>query len=599
MSNKRENDILENYKAYKELNKALVEKEINANKALVEQNNAFLKNYYNKIDKRRIAERSHGQNITEARNYFFGNALKGIYIGALEAATLNDEGLFLAEQMVDSYISENGGYDTIMSNVKADTYLLAKIRRLVEDAAEDEVNNLESAEDDIENTEDIEIKEFPEDEKDEVEVANDTKLTTANITDIVSALNKAGLEVVNKGEEADNFKESQPETDTNKPELDVDVNVDDTTTGTDEEIDIKEPEVPEDNTTTTDSEPTTDAVPDNTEDTAGAENNSEPTVADTATTEAPSTPDAATDQPTTDAEPAAEEDKTNSEPESEPETDDNDNEEDELDKDLADADKIESEKDNKVAEDDNLDPDSIAVNDDSDEDSDDDEDLDIEDDVEDDEESDENNNGIDDDLEEDEDDEEIEDIDVDGDGDEDFGDVDEPDDTVNVDPNKTMMDELENEKEVQDAVELIRNRVADAEEAFIKRNQEDKQKMDELLSKISHNVATVEKIANDNSDKAESDKKTLEESTRMYKQKINEMSLKSTTIFDKMTRNISESIIKDPKKVELFLNESGTPDFGLITETAKVMYAFLETLNTLQLEKVDGEYIRKAISGLI
>ena len=112
-------------------------------------------------------------------------------------------------------------------------------------------------------------------------------------------------------------------------------------------------------------------------------------------------------------------------------------------------------------------------------------------------------------------------------------------------------------------------------------------------------MATVEKIAGDNSNKAESDKKTLEESTRMYKQKINEMSQKSTTIFNKMTRNISESIIKDPKKVELFLDESGTPDFGLITETAKVMYAFLETLNTLQLEKVDGNYISKAIAGLI
>ena len=50
----------------------------------------------------------------------------------------------------------------------------------------------------------------------------------------------------------------------------------------------------------------------------------------------------------------------------------------------------------------------------------------------------------------------------------------------------------------------------------------------------------------------------------------------------------------------MFINEStGTPDMSYIVETSKVMYAFLETLNTLQLEKIDSDYIKKAMNGLI
>ncbi len=559
----RKNEILESYKAYKE-SKALRESKYEeVKKTTANKKTEFLKEYYKIREKRELSEREHGKLLEAAKNYYFGNALKGIYIAALEAETLTDDALYLAENMVDSYIKENGGYQAIMGNVKADTYLLAKIRRVVEDAAEEEVKQLEDGDKEIDEVEDIELQDSPEDEKNSIEVSGETKLTTANINDIVNALNQAGLEVVKKGEDADNFEESQPETPETKPDIEIEDNQEEETT-----------------TVTTEEEPaeTTTAEP---------EENTEETT--TTTTE---------EEPVEDSEAEHTEDKA------EEESPEEDSEEDEFDKDIEVADKNNEEKEEDF--DDTIDPDAVKIQD-SDE-----EDIQIDDSEEegekdsDDEDYTEDDDQSDADFEEGEAEETSEDdegIDIDGDGDPDVGDLDEPEETVNVDPNKTMMDELEDEKEIKDAVELIRTRVADAEEAFIKRNQEDKQKIDDLLSKISKNVATVEKISSEDgedSKEVESAKKTMEESTLMYKKQINSIrDDKPMSIFEKMTRSISESIIKDPRKVNMFINEATqTPDFGLITETSKVMYGFLETLNTLQLESVNSKYILNIINNI-
>lgn len=584
-SKREKNQILENYKAYKKMKQ---ERFATFENARVEEENKrrqFLKEYYKIRDKRELTDREHGRLLNEAKNYYFGNALKGIYIGALEAATLTDDALFLAETMVDDYIKENGGYNAIMNKVKVDTYCLAKIRRVVEDAAEEDVKNIEDGNKEIDDTEDVEFAQEPEDEKDSVEVSQDAQLTTANIEDIVSALNQAGLEVVKKND-ANNFKESEPE-DTEAEEI-PETPAEDIL---EEPAEDQAPETPGDmdmpdgNSNGAEEPPVEDKAP---EEPSGAE---EPAVSETPgdTTAAASSDDSAEepDELEQDIE-AADKKEEDEKKEAEAEKD---QEENELDRDLETA--KESEDDDE--DEDTMDPDAIKVHDDED-DLEGDEDAELDSDEEGDEDLDDVDDEElgDDDLGDDEDD----DIDIDGDGEDDIGDVDEPEATVNVDPNKTMMDELENEKEVKDAVELIRTRVADAEEAFIKRNQEDKKQIDDLLSKISKNVATVEKISQDD-EKSKAAKKTVEESTLMYKKAINKIQQdKPMSIFDKMARNISESIVKDPNKVNMFLNESGLPDFSLITETSKVMYAFLETLNTLQLESVDGPYIKKLIDSI-
>ena len=554
---KRVNEVLENYKAYKESRNNFLGKFESARVAEAKKRDEFIAKCYKIRENREAKEANHGKLLNEARDYYFKNALKGIYIGALEEATLTDDAIFLAENMVDTYVAENGGYTNIMQKCKADTYLLAKIRRVVEDAAEEQVDNLEDEEKDIDDLEDIEIEDEAEDEKDSLEVEDKEEITTANIEDIVQALNQAGMEVVKK-DDADNFKDEEPANDETAPEVEAPADVD-----TPEADSIEDTEAPVDNLDMNDTQDDATKVDAPADDTTAAPS--------TDVEEAPATTDAVPEE--------------NKEEEKEEE------EEDELTSDLDAAEELEDEEEEDFE--DTMDPDSVSIQDDE-EDSDDDDlgDDDLE--------------GLDDEEEEDDElsddlgeDEESEDIDIEGDGDPDIGDIDEPEPTVNVDPNKTMMDELENEKEIQAAVELIRTRVADAEEAFIKRNQEDKEQIDALLSKISQNVATVEKISNDDSTEAAEAKKTVEESTIMFKKAINKITYdKAVGIFDKMTRTISESIIADPAKVNMFLNESGQPDMRYIVEASKVMYGFLETLNTLQLESVDSPYINKIINNL-
>ena len=158
-----------------------------------------------------------------------------------------------------------------------------------------------------------------------------------------------------------------------------------------------------------------------------------------------------------------------------------------------------------------------------------------------------------------------------------------------------IFDDLENEDDVQKAIELIRTRVADAEETFIRNNAEDKKKIDELLNKISTNVKTVETMAEKDPKKAQ----VATEAVRECKRKINDVyKEKSFTVFGKMASILTENIVKDDAIRESYTTEDGTLDVDLAVESAKVMYGFLETLNTIQIEKVDEKYIANIINGM-
>lgn len=427
----RENELLESYKSLKENREKraqLFENSINKRNL---ENKKFMKNYYSIRESREARDKEHGKLLNEARNEAFADILKAIYITAIEAATLTDDGLLLAESMVDSYIKENGGAFAILNKSKNDTYLLAKIARIVEDTAEAEVEDIESIND--EDLKDTKV-EYKDDEEIETPDKKESDATTDNekidnseaeksSEDLVAKLEKLGYKVEKKEESSK-------------------------------------------------------------EETTPIEDNSE---------------------------------------------------------------------------DENVD--SVDSCDETEEDLDNDGDP---------------------------------DIDIDGDGEDDF-DIDEPDDTVNLDPKQTMFQELEKEKEVKDAIELIRTRVADAEQAFINRNAADKKKIDQLLSKISNNINTVEKIANDD----DTNSKIAKENAVIAKRKIDEITNnKPLTIFERMTRNLTGSIIKNESIKDKYLTESGEIDTPLIIESSKVMYAFLETLNTLQLEDINSKYIQNILSNM-
>lgn len=420
----RDNEFIESYRALKE-NK--IRREQEREKAYNEKADLYAKSkndYYSLMESIEEKRRRHGQLMESAKDNALSTALKAIYITALEASTLTDDGLILAENMVDSWIKEKGGAARVLAETRNKTYFLARLAQIVEDAAEDDVKKVEDADND----------DGKEEEKKEDKKESDEKET-------------------------------------------------------------------KDDSDTEDKEETS-------EDT---------------------------------------------------EEDDSSDDEDESDDDDGIGDVDEDESDDDVGDD----PTLGFEDDDAEESTEDDDSSDVGDEI------------------------------IDG-GDEE--DISADDITVDGDTENSgkIFDELDKEEDVKKAIQLIRKRVADAEETFIKNNAEDKKKINELLGKISDNIKTVEDM-----DEESTEAKIAEESAMIYKRKINNITEnRPLNIFEAMTRNLSRSIVKTESMREQFLNEDGNIDTTSIVESARVMYGFLETINTLQLEKVNEAYIKDVLDNM-
>lgn len=523
---RREHDALESFRSLHENNARLAKEEVRKINEANEAKANFMNNYYINKDIRARKETEHSKLLEAARNDGLAIALKAIYITALEAEAMTDNGILLAESMVDGWIAEQGGASKILnSRVANKTYLLSRLTQIVEEYAITAVNEIESDEEDTEE----EVKETEDDKKED---------SSKNIEDIKKFVDSADKEQLK------DFIYNMLHDIEDKTE--------------DKSDDSKEAEDADGKEDAADATDTDDSKEDKSDD--------------------ESKDDESEDK-----------DKDDSE---EDDSDDKKDSDDETDDDLADLDiEVTGESDDK---------------DDSEEDKSEDEDKDDSDDEKDSEDKDDDDDDdladteielTDDEVDEDEDANEDDDIEdalgepLDDDGID--ADITVDGDTEN---NGKIFDDLKKEDDVQKAIELIRSRVANAEETFIRNNAEDKKKIDELLNKISSNVKTVEELDGKNDAKAE----VAKEAATIAKRQINDIksSNKVLTVFEKMSRILAENIIKNPQAKEMYIEESGALDTYLVMESAKVMYGFLETLNTLQLENVNEEYIGKVIADM-
>jgi hypothetical protein len=59
-------------------------------------------------------------------------------------------------------------------------------------------------------------------------------------------------------------------------------------------------------------------------------------------------------------------------------------------------------------------------------------------------------------------------------------------------------------------------------------------------------------------------------------------------------RSLNKDIIRDDVLKEHYIEENGKLDMDTIVESAKVLYGFLETLNTIQIgRKIDKAYLEE------
>ena len=432
---KRENNFLEAYKALDKLKDARLHSRATKQELITQAYEDFEKKYFTIKDKKEARDRQHGRLMEAARNDALGTAIKAIYITAMEAETLTDNGIILAESLVDNWIKEKGGAYRILSECKDKTYLLNRIHSIVEDTAKDEVDEIEDIEKDNEE-EKSEKKEEKEEKKDDSFEKDD--------------------------DEKDSDSEDKKDDSKSKEEDDED-NEDDDKDDDEEKKDDEDDEKSSDPLANTDFEDSEDDEAELPDDATTTEDDNETDIADDITDDLEKVPD--------------------------------------------------------------------------------------------------------------------KDITVDG----------------NEENNGKIFDELEKEEDVQKAIALIRQRVADAEETFIRRNAEDKKQIDELIGRISDNVKTVE----DMDDKESTESKIAEEAVRMDRRRIKDITEnRRLSVLEKMSRNLTAGIVKDYAIREQYLDENGRVEISATYESAKVMYGFLETLNTLQLEKVDTKYIQEVLDNM-
>ena len=197
------------------------------------------------------------------------------------------------------------------------------------------------------------------------------------------------------------------------------------------------------------------------------------------------------------------------------------------------------------------------------------------------------------DNESDEDDSEVdEDIDIDDDSLEDNS-----NDDLTAETKEEMLNKLEEEEDTDTAIDIIAQRISKAEEEFIKKNADDKQKIEDIVDGINDRINGAKADPN-NSDE---DVEELEQEAAIeMKRKINKIrDDRPHTVFEMMVRQLSEGIMNDTGAInEEYTDESGKINMESVVEVAKCVYGFLEFVNTVQLEKVDEAYIKHMIENM-
>ena len=150
---KRENAFVEAIKFVRERNNKLVEENEAKIKERIHEHSKFMNDYYKIKQSRLDKQRERIQLYESAQDQELATAIKAIYITALEAESLTDNGILLAEELVDKWIASEGGAAKIIRENKNKTYLLNRICTIVEAAAREDLKAIYEAEE--EDKEDI------------------------------------------------------------------------------------------------------------------------------------------------------------------------------------------------------------------------------------------------------------------------------------------------------------------------------------------------------------------------------------------------------------------------------------------------------------
>jgi len=156
--------------------------------------------------------------------------------------------------------------------------------------------------------------------------------------------------------------------------------------------------------------------------------------------------------------------------------------------------------------------------------------------------------------------------------------------TFTIDPliKDDFFEELDMD-DYKDASIAIRTRVTDAVDEFIQKNIEDKQELKDIIQDTQDKIlaAKTEEIK--------------EGYTQISKQKMSKIrNARKINIFEAMVQELSKGVIRRNDLREVYTN-NGKLDMDKIVESCKIMYTFLETVQTAKMANIDEEYIENIL----
>lgn len=158
-----------------------------------------------------------------------------------------------------------------------------------------------------------------------------------------------------------------------------------------------------------------------------------------------------------------------------------------------------------------------------------------------------------------------------------------------------LFDQMEQEDDINSAVDLIAQRVQDAEAEFIEKNASDKKKIEKIVDNLGERLKGATEDPDKNPEKSsEIAEKEQLEATRMITS-IRED--RYHTVFEEMVKQNYDYILKHEDIKEDYTLENGNIDVAAIVESSKVLYGFVEFVNTIQLEDVNEKFIKNLLEN--
>ena len=164
----------------------------------------------------------------------------------------------------------------------------------------------------------------------------------------------------------------------------------------------------------------------------------------------------------------------------------------------------------------------------------------------------------------------------------------EDEDTFRIeDPTKDNFYEDLDAVNADEAIFTIRNRVMMAMDEFKDQNTEDKLQIKSILQDANERIKA-----------AQTDELREAYSIAAKRKKDEIIYNRRRGIFETMVYNVSKSSINNDDMKDLYINESGSLNMESIVEDTKLLYTFLEVVNTTKMVKVDEAYISNCVANI-